>query len=178
MLACTSSPPADLDAATDVAPEAVVAPDAVVDAPFDASRDAPAEAAADVAGELAAETGRDAVSERAPSDGGLHIDTIEDRVFSVHCAIPSCHEGDSPTGRMNLQTGRAMASLINVPAAGVGCAGSGLRRVVPGDPAASLLYLKIGPGAPPCGTHMPQGADPIDPELVELVRSWILAGAP
>ena len=59
------------------------------------------------------------------------------------------------------------------------------RLVVPGKPMESLLYLKLA-GTPPagCGARMPLPAEPGKPFMpiraidLEIVRSWIAAGAP
>jgi hypothetical protein len=48
--------------------------------------------------------------------------------------------------------------------------------VVPGDSSTSLLFLKLQ-AAPPCGDRMPQGASPLTAASLEMVRSWIDAGA-
>jgi hypothetical protein len=57
----------------------------------------------------------------------------------------------------------------------VECAPLGLKRVKPGDPDQSLLYLKLAI-LPPCGQQMPPGGL-IRAELREEVRQWILNGA-
>lgn len=112
------------------------------------------------------------------SDGALNVELLEDRVFTGHCAIPSCHMGPTPTGRMNLEAGNVRASLVNVMAQGVQCGGTPNVRVVPGDVQASLIVHKLSDVMPPCGSRMPQGMAPLDPALIDLVRAWIDAGAP
>jgi len=48
-------------------------------------------------------------------------------------------------------------SLVDVPANPKGvCAQTGLKRVEPGDPSKSLLYLKLQTAGAPCGQQMPQ----------------------
>lgn len=56
------------------------------------------------------------------------------------------------------------------------CAELGLKRVEPGDPAKSLLYLKLDIHAP-CGQQMPPGGLLPEDQRNE-VRGWIAAGAP
>jgi len=46
-------------------------------------------------------------------------------------------------------------SLVDQLCAGAACSGNGNRRVVPGDPADSIMYLKVSESAPPCGAQMP-----------------------
>lgn len=112
------------------------------------------------------------------SDGGLNIELVEERVFGVYCAVPACHSGDMPTGRMNLEPGRARESLLGVRARGVQCGATDNVRVVPGSAEMSLLVHKLEDPRPPCGAQMPLGSAPLDPELVALVRRWVEAGAP
>jgi hypothetical protein len=50
------------------------------------------------------------------------------------------------------------------------------RRVVPGDPAKSVLYLKIS-GTSCFGTQMPLRTPPLAEAQIEAVRSWISGGA-
>ena len=56
------------------------------------------------------------------------------------------------------------------------CAPLGLKRVKPGEPEQSLLYLKLHSNAP-CGQQMPPGGR-IKPEFLDEVRDWIANGAP
>ena len=55
------------------------------------------------------------------------------------------------------------------------CAPLGLKRVVPGAPEQSLLYLKLDI-LPPCGQQMPPGGL-LKQELRDEVRAWIENGA-
>ncbi len=49
--------------------------------------------------------------------------------------------------------------------------------IVPGDPDASLLFLKVTQESPPIGDMMPLGGPPLEDSEVELFRLWILQGA-
>jgi hypothetical protein len=50
--------------------------------------------------------------------------------------------------------------------------------VVPGKPMESLVYLKLLDKPPAgCGERMPKGK-PIDPWVNEVIKNWIMAGAP
>ena len=70
--------------------------------------------------------------------------------------------------------GSAYAALVNIASSSFNCAGS--IYVVPGDPAASLLYDKLANPTPSCGSQMPFGGTFAGD--VNVVRDWILAGAP
>jgi hypothetical protein len=48
--------------------------------------------------------------------------------------------------------------------------------VVPGQPEMSLLYQKLS-AAPPCGSRMPLGGAAFSDTQLEMIRSWIAAGA-
>ena len=53
----------------------------------------------------------------------------------------------------------------------------GDRSVVPGQPDASELYLRLL-GDTDTGLQMPLGQEPLDPEAIATIRRWIEAGAP
>lgn len=166
-LGCSSDPappPQDASTAADIGSDSQTVTDVGNDASTDAPTDTPAAA--------------DAGSDAPTADAGLTLAVIEARVFRPHCAIPSCHASSEPTGRMRLDENNPATTLRDVAAMGVSCSGQGLVRVRPGDPMGSLLYRKIAEDSPPCGSRMPQGAPPLSPELIALVRQWIAAGAP
>ena len=48
--------------------------------------------------------------------------------------------------------------------------------VVPGHPEQSLFYTKLT-ATPPCGARMPFGGGALPDAQIEMVRSWIAAGA-
>jgi hypothetical protein len=108
------------------------------------------------------------------------------------CGGPLCHT--LTAGGFTLSSPDQLYNeLVNAPASGKFCgpnaiaragdagatAGDGGKpvyiRVVPGDPDKSLLYLKLA-GHPPCGDPMP-ATGALDAAKVEIVRSWIAAGA-
>ena len=91
-----------------------------------------------------------------------------------------CHDrppNDISNGKLNMGHTRAdaYAALVGPSSASAKC-GGGRSLVVPGDPSGSLLYQKLGT-APPCGDRMPQGGSPLTDAQLEMVRSWIAAGA-
>ena len=103
------------------------------------------------------------------------------------CAGPTCHSSVAG-GNLMLQ-GDKMAvytALVGTDAMGVNlppdptkmnCKDLGLKRVNPGMPEMSVLYLKVQTAMnPPCGLRMPTGGM-LPPDKVELIRAWIAAGA-
>ena len=107
--------------------------------------------------------------------------SIRANILQPRCALP-CHSDIEPPAGLDMETD-PYAALVNVPAAGQMCEASGLDRIEPGDPAASLLYLKITAKRddvdPVCGEGMPQGARPsLSDQEIAVIEQWILAGAP
>jgi outer membrane protein assembly factor BamB len=94
---------------------------------------------------------------------------------------PACH-ASTIAGQLQLSTqAGAYAALVSVQAMGAGagnmrCSDTGLLRVAPRDPDASLLVQKLEAPTPVCGQHMPPGSM-LRPELLQQLRQWILAGA-
>jgi outer membrane protein assembly factor BamB len=88
------------------------------------------------------------------------------------CTMDFCHGGsglqlgDPATARMN---------LLQATSTGTGC--SGMPYVVPGKPDESYLYNKLQP-SPKCGRQMPDGLQPLTPEAMTQIRTWIEMGAP
>jgi polyvinyl alcohol dehydrogenase (cytochrome) len=92
------------------------------------------------------------------------------------CSATFCHGAN--TGNFTISTQpETYAALVGVAASGPLCSSSGMTRVVPGDPDASLLYNKLTARPPACGQEMPPAAMLPQAQL-DLVRSWIAAGAP
>jgi hypothetical protein len=71
----------------------------------------------------------------------------------------------------------AYASLVDQESnpRNMNCAPLGLKRVKPGAPEESLLYLKLDI-RPPCGQQMPPGGL-LKQEFRDEVRDWIANGA-
>lgn len=103
---------------------------------------------------------------------------IQKRIFGTKgCRVAACH-GDGKAGGLDLRYGSALLSLVNQSATAVGARDE--MRVVPGDPDASFLWRKLA-GALDAdeGQAMPAtGASKLDALELELVRTWIAAGAP
>ena len=96
------------------------------------------------------------------------LSKVESDVFAKSCAQTSCHKGTSSAGNVNLE-GKTHARLV-----GVASTVPGELLVVPGKPDASLLMKRLKPVAP--YSVMPPG-EALDAERLELIRSWIAAGA-
>lgn len=113
----------------------------------------------------------------APCDAAIyHSDLawIQEKIFTPSCATSMCHTGSNPDAGMNLSAGAAHHALVNVNSTQF----SGWKRVVPGNPGASMLMVQLGgePGPELEGT-MPWGMPKLCDPMIDSVRRWIAAGA-
>jgi hypothetical protein len=80
-------------------------------------------------------------------------------------------------------------SLVGTPCMGASCAANGT-RVVPGQPEASIMYLKVSEPTPPCGSQMPAdvqtmlldgyskfSGNALSADQQQLIHDWIQEGA-
>ena len=123
------------------------------------------------------------------------FDSINTSVFAKSCALSECHGAANAinAGGLDLETDPYTALLGTD---GMGAPGNNipgtmrnprppappvLRRVVPGDPDASYLVIKLSTTAradPKYGSGMPYTAPgSVCPETLKAVRDWIQAGA-
>jgi hypothetical protein len=119
-------------------------------------------------------------------DGGAGVDdaprlptfsAVYAQVLEPNCALPFCHAGTGDYLQLPSMAG-AYASLVDASAQGPDCVKTGLKRVDPGHPDASLLYLKIT--NPPCGSKMPlyyDNSGMLQPADIDQIEQWILQGA-
>jgi len=112
------------------------------------------------------------------------FDRIQKQVFTPSCALNGCHDSQGLAGNMTLEDGTAYGQLVGVTPDNATAAGAGLERVyvvdpMTGDPDLSFLYRKITNDLEPgMGSAMPLIGPNVDPTLVEIIRLWILDGAP
>lgn len=116
------------------------------------------------------------------------ISSVND-IFQASCTA-GCHSASSPSGNLILDTDGDLTALynnlVNVTPTNPDAASKGYSLVDPGYPANSFLLRKCGYEAwdeayvlPPAqGSAMPQGQSSLAKEDVELIRQWILYGAP
>jgi len=104
--------------------------------------------------------------------------TLQQKIFTPSCALPSCH-GDAMAGGLGLAAGEAYQNLVGVLATNPAAMAAGLLRVTPGDPDRSFLLDKLeGMLTADEGAQMPRVGGALNPRLLDLVRRWIVAGAP
>lgn len=103
------------------------------------------------------------------------FDRINKQVFQQSCAVSACHDSESSAGGLILLSGAAYANIVNVAPANGAASGDMLKRITPGDENASFLYRKIeGSLLTGYGSRMPLGRPALSPEIIELVRLWII----
>jgi hypothetical protein len=103
--------------------------------------------------------------------GAVTFTEVEAEVLGPSCAFSSCHGAGA--GELTLDGQADHARLVDVAAV----AAPGEVLVIPGDPDGSYLIAKLEGHAGIVGEPMPPPAGGLDPEMIELVRSWIEAGA-
>jgi cysteine-rich repeat protein len=114
---------------------------------------------------------------------GTTFELIQRAIFENHgCTNDACH-GNAQSGGLDLRAGSSYAQLIDVPSS----IDPSRKRIEPGDPLRSLLYLKLASKTLPdqydfeelgIGTPMPLGNVPgLTEDELEAVRLWIFAAA-
>lgn len=112
-----------------------------------------------------------AVSGCAPeTPEDVRLAELQDELLTRRCANPACHAGDTPERDLDLSEGRALDSIVNIPAVSV----DGAVRVIPGRPEDSLLYQVTG-SAVGSVRRMPIGSELSTYER-SLLRVWIEEG--
>jgi hypothetical protein len=115
-----------------------------------------------------------------------HCTYVREHVFQPSCGLSSsCHTGTGPAGEMDLIADPCGHAVIDVAPSNTTAAGNGLMRVRPGSLEQSFLWMKVNTEQ----QEMPEGygdrmpppnllPDLLDPAQRDIIRCWILAGAP
>lgn len=99
--------------------------------------------------------------------------SIQVNVFSVNCAVSGCHGGATVQQGLRLDPGFSAGNLINVASP----QDATLIRVIPGNPGGSFLIQKLE-GTQTVGIRMPAFSPPLPQATIDVIRQWILNGAP
>ena len=124
-------------------------------------------ACADFAAPPSAEEGLSDVLVTSPS-----FSTDIQPLFNARCATSSCHTTVTQQAGMSLESGAAYAEIVGVQST----TRPARRRVDPGNPGNSMVYLAVTP-TPPI-VRMPLGRTPLTANQIENIRRWIEQGAP
>jgi hypothetical protein len=101
------------------------------------------------------------------------LSRIQLEIFTPSCATSGCHDTSTHQAGLDLSAGNTYLQTVNISAAEM----PALKRVAPTDPDNSYLFQKIN-GTATTGVQMPLGAAPLNSDQINLVRDWILRGAP
>jgi len=99
--------------------------------------------------------------------------TFSDIQTMIFIPICVCHVGAAAPRGLVLDAADTIDMLVNIPSVDV----PDLFRVEPGNPDDSYLVRKLEGGPDIAGSQMPLGGPPLDQDLIDMVREWILAGA-
>lgn len=114
-------------------------------------------------------------------DAGCLIDSTFTSLYTsvlnspAECNVAGCHASPGQYGLFYSD------SKANVYARIVGVDSGedpAFKRVSPGQPANSYLYLKLSMANPPAGARMPYGGQPLPQCALDAIRTWITNGAP
>lgn len=103
---------------------------------------------------------------------------VYNEILQGSCAVPFCHLGSVNPMPLPDQAS-SYKELVNTAASGPYCGGMGI-RVVPSNPAMSILYQKIEQPVPAnlCGLPMPGSGRPsLDAKDIAQIKQWIMLGA-
>lgn len=94
-------------------------------------------------------------------------------IFDTACG--SCHPGNVGAGNLGLGAAFSFGNLVGIPSDGL----PSMLRVAPGDPLASMLFLKLNCDDPPgFGSRMPLGGSNLSVTQQAFFFDWIRLGAP
>jgi hypothetical protein len=118
------------------------------------------------------------------------FDRIQKQIFNQNCALSGCHDSQSQSGGLLLETGASWNNLVGAPPGhlpqNMVARNAGWLRVhvlaanLSGDPSTSFLYHKIEGDLPNVdyGLRMPRNRPKLKGILRNIIRLWIEGGAP
>lgn len=130
------------------------------------------EGPADAEEDAAADAADTAATDEGCTPRGF-VETIQP-IFTGSCALSGCHRSPGATLGLDLGDGAAYAAIVGVDAA----SHDSLKRIEPGEPDDSLIYLKVSEASPPVGSRMPLIGGPLSAAQIDDIREWIEEGAP
>jgi hypothetical protein len=115
---------------------------------------------------------------QATSTSTAWFDRLQREVFDVNCLSAGCHNSTSRAGNLVLSAGVSYDQLVGRMPDNPVARQAGLVRVIPFDLESSFLLIKLTGPAAGEGGRMPLNGGPLSPADINLVRDWILNGAP
>jgi mono/diheme cytochrome c family protein len=103
---------------------------------------------------------------------------VQQEIFDRSCTAAACHNSSFRAGNLSLTTGESYDNLVGVEPDNATARSDGLLRVAPSEPDRSFILRKLtGDLGATEGSAMPLGAAQLDEASIELIASWITAGA-
>ena len=96
---------------------------------------------------------------------------IQANILDKYCT--GCHSGSSPQAGLSWEVGQ-----YDTIVTGGWTSSTELLEIVPGSPETSYMYLKITDDDSISGSFMPATGTMLDQALIDVIRQWILDGAP
>jgi len=113
----------------------------------------------------------EAFAPTAPAPTQVSFDEVQ-AVFTQNCALSGCHNASSRAAGLSLQA-PAFDNIVAVPAGQM----PGFSRIEPGNADDSYIIRKLEGGPGILGSRMPLRRQPLPQSTIDLIRSWIDAGA-
>jgi hypothetical protein len=108
-----------------------------------------------------------------PEGGGATLSEHVQPILDTYCAVPSCHSGELVAEQLDLSRGKSRDALVDV----MSRQDPDLPLVTPLNPTNSYLLTKLtSPGQ--SGLQMPLNAEPLGESEIDIIRTWIIQGAP
>ncbi|MEO8604980.1 MAG: hypothetical protein ABI629_20600 [bacterium] len=112
----------------------------------------------------------------APPEGWFN--TLQAQVFNQHCLSAGCHNSQAVAGGLNLSPGASYDALVNVLSDNTVAQADGLVRAKPFAPTESFLLIKVTAPSAGEGGRMPLGMQALSADDIDLIRNWLIQGAP
>ncbi len=107
------------------------------------------------------------------------FDRIQTQILDQSCAVSACHDSQTFAGGLLLESGASYTSVVGIAPVNFAAGQLGWLRVTAGDENTSYLYQKLQGGLDESlGERMPFGKGKLKSYLREIIRLWIVAGAP
>ncbi|MEM6292555.1 MAG: hypothetical protein AAGA54_14870 [Myxococcota bacterium] len=108
-----------------------------------------------------------------PDGGGATLSEHVQPIFDQSCAFAGCHSTNSPAAGLDLSPGKSRAALLDIASE----QNPDVPLVTAVNPTNSYLMVKVT-GAGVSGQRMPLNGDPLSESQLEVLRTWIIQGAP
>ena len=90
-------------------------------------------------------------------------------IVTRSCSVSGCHQGRYPTGNLNLEPDKFLASVLDAAS----LEAPGKKIVDTASPEKSYLLAKIKGEPGIVGARMPAGRDPLSADQIKAVETWI-----